>query len=99
MRNYVRIIRTDYHAGQSFIRPRLHVALRWLVVAYEGLCPQAEVIFAYQHYVPLASINWLASLHNDLRVSPLSFSFLLPPFPSLVVSVMKFIMKLKGRDR
>src|SRR6218665_150474 len=42
-------------------RPRLHVAGRWLVVAYGGLCPQADVIFlAYQH-VPLASINWLDS--------------------------------------
>ena len=73
--------------------PRLHVGGKWLVVAYLGLCPQAEVIFvAYQH-VPLASINRLDSRYKMTYANLPSHS------PPLVVSVMKFIMKLKGRDR
>src|SRR6218665_520302 len=65
------------HSPKWRRRPRLHVAGRWLVVAYGGVCPRADVIFFDYQHVLLASINRLDSLHNDLHVSPLSFSSLL----------------------
>src|SRR6218665_3854875 len=69
------------HSPKWGRRPRLHVAGRWLVGAYGGLCPQAEVIFiAYQH-VPLASINWLDSRYTMTYAYLPSHSS--PSFPSL----------------
>src|SRR6218665_4178904 len=77
------------HSPKWGRRPRLHVAGRWLVVAYGGLCPQAEVIFFAYHHVPLASINWLDSLHSTQWLTRTPPLILRPPFPSFGVSVMK----------